>query len=226
MKKIKFGLFTLLVLFLFSSPLNSAASSKYIDLIEKHNRKEVHYYEKNSIEIVDQKELTLTAETKVIDDHLFIQKQTEFEKQQAKWYKSKLATELKTANTTEEIDLIIAKLNEQLTANTENFKLQNSNLSKEVINKEEKKVIVLAVKYNTVRDKFFKTANHEIFLLDVNSLEILDSQKFVLTKEYNDFVEKHKNDEKSDFQEKNGIIVLILIGLTIVFPIFWHKFNE
>ncbi|WP_088012755.1 hypothetical protein [Gottfriedia acidiceleris] len=88
-------------------------------------------------------------------------------------------------------------------------------------------VVAIAVKYDTVRDHFFKTANYDTYLLDEKTGEILDPGKFVSSKIYDEFINQHKNDRENDFRWKNSLIVLALIFITIIIiPIFASKLNE
>ncbi|MFB7139387.1 hypothetical protein ACFCYN_07030 [Gottfriedia sp. NPDC056225] len=140
-----------------SSVSTSNAASRYLDQIEKQNRKEVNYYVKNSTSIVEQKELNVTIKGQTTDE----------------------------------------------------------------------KAMAIAVKYNTVRDDFFKTANYNTFLLDEKTGEILNSSNLVSSKSFDEFTKKHINDGDNDFRWKNELIVLLLVFITIIFiPIFASKLNE
>ncbi|MFF2879277.1 hypothetical protein ACFVR2_23585 [Gottfriedia sp. NPDC057991] len=156
MKRIAFCIVCFILLFL-SNVSTSNATSRYLDQIDKSNRKEVHYYVKKSTEIVDQKEFSLTNKEKNANEN----------------------------------------------------------------------VVAIAVKYDTVRDRFFKTVNYDTYLLDEQTGEIVDPGKFVSSKIYDEFINQHKNDGENDFRWKNSLIVLALIFITIIIiPIFASKLND
>ncbi|PGL67873.1 hypothetical protein [Bacillus sp. AFS055030] len=99
-----------------------------------------------------------------------------------------------------------------------------------LINKEKntnESVVAIAAKYDTVRDRFFKTANYDTYLLDEQTGEILDPGNFVSSKIYDEFINQHKNDGENDFRWKNSLIVLALIFITVVIiPLLTSKLND
>jgi len=156
MKKV--ALFFLCFFLLFLSCLSTSnAASRYLDQIEKNNRKEINYYVKNSTVFLGQKDFNLTNKD----------------------------------------------------------------------TKADQKVTVIAVKYVTVRDHFFKTANYDTYLLDEKTGEILDPENFISSDTYDEFIKQHKNDGENDFRWKNELIVLVLVMITIIIiPIITSKLNE
>ncbi|XZF77481.1 hypothetical protein ACSBO6_08010 [Bacillus sp. AL-1R] len=99
-----------------------------------------------------------------------------------------------------------------------------------LINKEKntnESVVAIAAKYDTVRDRFFKTANYDTYLLDEQTGEILDPGNFVSSKIYDEFINQHTNDGENDFRWKNSLIVLALIFITVVIiPLLTSKLND